>query len=51
VEYFFESSWLAHLRHHGRVAGSDRNLQDQVLSMHQGDTPPLVRHLLAPHIR
>jgi MFS family permease len=51
VEYFFESSWLAHLRHHERVAEYDRNLQDQILSMHQGDTPPLVRHLLAPRVR
>lgn len=50
VEYFFESSWLAHLRHHERVAGADRVLQDRVLALHRGDSPPQVRHLLASPI-
>jgi len=48
VEYFFEASWLAHLRHHERVAGADRLLQERIHALHRGETPPAVRHLLAP---
>ena len=48
IEYFFEGSWLAHLRHHERVTGADRVLQERALALHRGDSPPQVRHLLAP---
>lgn len=48
TEYFFESSWLTHLRHHERVTGADGALQEQIRALHQSDEPPAVRHLLAP---
>jgi MFS family permease len=48
VEYFVEGSWLAHLRHHERVAGADRVLQERIRALHLDDTLPVVRHLLAP---
>ncbi|WP_295387585.1 MFS transporter [uncultured Thiodictyon sp.] len=50
VEYFVEGSWLAHLRHHERVAGTDRLLQARIHALHRGDQPPAVRHLLAPPV-
>jgi hypothetical protein len=50
VETFVEGSWVAHLRHHERVAGADRVIQEQVRALHRGDAPPLVRHLLAPPV-
>ena len=46
VEYFLETSWLAHLRHHKRVAGKDRELQAQINQLHSGSDKPVIRHLL-----
>lgn len=46
VEHFMELSWLNHLRHHRRVSGSDRELQVQVNALHEGESAPLVTHLL-----
>ena len=51
LEYFIEGSWLAHLRHHERVTGADRALQERIHALHRGDAPPVVRHLLAPLVR
>ncbi len=51
LEYFIEGSWLAHLRHHERVTGTDRILQERIHALHRGDAPPVVRHLLAPLVR
>ncbi|AGA92010.1 arabinose efflux permease family protein [Thioflavicoccus mobilis 8321] len=48
LEYFIERTWLAHLRHHERVAGTDRAIQERVHRLHRGSAPPSVRHLLAP---
>lgn len=48
VECFVEGSWLAHLRHHERVSGADRLIQERIHALHRGATPPRVRHLLAP---
>lgn len=48
VEYFMEASWLQHLRHHERVSGADKVLQDRIYSLHRGNTPPKVSHLLGP---
>lgn len=48
TEYFFEISWLTHLRHHERVTAADRTLQEQVRALHRSDSSPIVRHLLAP---
>ena len=46
VETWFEASWLQHLRHHERVSGADRTLQDQVNALHRGPEVPRVRHFL-----
>lgn len=51
IEYFMDVSWLEHLRHHQRVAGKDRELQQTINALHQGDSPPKIRHFfgsLAP---
>ena len=48
VETWFEASWLNHLRHHERVTGTDRVLQDRIQALHRGEGPPLVAHFLAP---
>jgi hypothetical protein len=48
MECFVEGSWLAHLRHHERVSGADRLIQDRIRALHRGAGPPAVRHLLAP---
>jgi predicted MFS family arabinose efflux permease len=48
MECFVEGSWLAHLRHHERVSGADRLIQERIHLLHRGDGPPAVRHLLAP---
>ena len=50
VETFVEGSWLAHLRHHERVAGVDRAIQEHIRALHRGGAPPAVRHLLAPPV-
>lgn len=48
LEYFTEDSWLAHLRHHERVAKADRDIQERVLALHVGEIAPVVTHFLAP---
>jgi len=48
IEYFTEESWLAHLRHHERVAESDRLLQQKVRAFHLPTDDPVVTHYLAP---
>jgi hypothetical protein len=48
VEYFMETSWLQHLRHHERVSGADKALQDEIYALHQGSERPKVTHLLGP---
>jgi MFS family permease len=46
VEHFMDVSWLEHLRHRQRITGEDRDLEEQVLVLHQGDTPPRPRYFL-----
>lgn len=46
LEYFFEESWLDHLRHHARVTQSDRELQARVQAFHTDPTPPRVSHFV-----
>jgi hypothetical protein len=46
IEQFMDVSWLEHLRHHRRVTGKDRELQEKIHALHQGDEPPKVRHFL-----
>ena len=50
LEYFMESSWLEHLRHHERVTEADRQVQERLLDLHKGDERPLVNHFLAPDL-
>ncbi|QBF31010.1 MFS transporter [Thalassococcus sp. S3] len=47
VETWFEASWKQHLRHHERVTGDDRALQDQIRALHRPDEAPNVRHFIA----
>jgi hypothetical protein len=46
VETWFEASWTAHLRHHDRVSGEDRRLQERVAMQLAAGTKPVVRHYL-----
>ena len=48
VETWFEASWQQHLRHHDRVTGADKVLQDRIAEIHQGGGRPKVAHHLAP---
>ncbi len=48
VECFFDVSWVHHLRHRERLAGKDYALEQQIHNLHQGDTPPEVKHFLGP---
>ncbi len=47
VETWFEPSWVAHLRHHERVTGADRDLQARILELQRDKALPVVKHLLA----
>ena len=44
IEYFLDVSWLEHLRHHQRVTGKDRELQQEINALHRGDAHPTTRH-------
>jgi len=44
IECFMDVSWLEHLRHHQRVTGKDRVLQQQIRTFHQGEESPKIRH-------
>ncbi len=46
VETWFEQSWAQHLRHHERVSGEDRAMQERIAALHARDVPPQVRHFL-----
>ena len=48
VETWFEASWLDHLRHHERVTGTDRDLQERIRALHRGENAPRVAHFLSP---
>lgn len=48
IEYFLVESWLEHLRQHERVTHADADVQDIVLSYHQGPKP-VVEHYIAAH--
>lgn len=51
VETFTVASWIEHVRQHGRMTVSDRELQAVVRGFHTGDAPPVVTHLLAARSR
>jgi MFS family permease len=46
LESFFVDSWEEHLRQHGRLTVSDLDVERRAKSLHKGDGPPAVRHLL-----
>lgn len=46
IEYFFEGSWLDHLRHHERVTGEDQTVQAKILALLGNKNTPVVQHLL-----
>ena len=47
LEWFFVESWAEHLRQHRRISRADADLQQEAVKYHRGETPPIVRHLLA----
>ncbi|HSX61512.1 MAG TPA: MFS transporter [Tahibacter sp.] len=47
VEWFLVESWAEHLRQHHRVSNADADLQREIVALHEGPEPPLVRHLLS----
>ena len=48
LETWIEASWTEHLRHHERVTGADKALQEQAHGLLLEGRPPQVRHLLSP---
>ncbi|SDY95282.1 MFS transporter [Nitrosomonas sp. Nm33] len=48
IEMFTVESWLAHLRQHARVSAADKILQDKIVALHRGATPPRVTHAVTP---
>ena len=47
VETWFEASWTDHLRHHDRVSGEDRKLQERIKALLSHEAEPVVKHYLA----
>jgi MFS family permease len=46
LETFVVDSWQEHLRQHGRFTVADLEVEERAKSMHRGERPPAVRHLL-----
>jgi MFS family permease len=46
VETFVVDSWQEHVRQHARLTVSDVEVEARAKSMHRGEGPPAVRHLL-----
>lgn len=46
IETWFEASWAHHMRHHDRIAVTDKTIQEQIRSLNQGDVVPEVRHFI-----
>lgn len=48
TETWFEASWTQHLRHHERVSGDDKIIQDDIRGMlREGSAPSATHHLVA----
>lgn len=47
VETWHEASWVQHLRHHERVSGADRLVQEQLWKLNRSDHPPSAVHLVS----
>lgn len=46
IETWQEASWLQHLRHHERVSGADKAIQEQVWALDRSDKRPAAVHLV-----
>jgi hypothetical protein len=46
-EFFFDESWLEHLRHHGRVTVAEQRIEADARRYQQAGVPVRIRHLLA----
>jgi len=46
-EFFFDESWLEHLRHHGRVTRAEQRIEAAARRFQSADEPIHIRHLLA----
>lgn len=46
IEQFYDSNWESHLRHHDRVSGQDKIVQDRLHCCLERDTKPKVKHFL-----
>lgn len=46
-EFFFDESWLAHLRHHGRVTKAEQEIEAAARSLQMPGSSVAIRHLLA----
>jgi quinol monooxygenase YgiN len=47
IERFETPTWLDHLRVRERMTVTDREVEDRVLTYHQGEGPPFARYLLS----
>ncbi|MDR6710560.1 MFS family permease/quinol monooxygenase YgiN [Pseudomonas hunanensis] len=47
MEFFFEESWLEHLRHHHRVTRAELKIEARVRQLQSDGVPVRIRHLLA----
>lgn len=46
LETFVVDSWQEHLRQHGRFTVADLEIEQRARSLHRGERPPVVRHML-----
>ncbi|WP_215396256.1 MFS transporter [Rheinheimera oceanensis] len=51
IECFMVESWLEHLRQHERVTHADADIQNIVLSFHQGPKPVVEHYIAASHAK
>jgi len=49
IERYHSPNWIEHLRRHHRLTVADQETERRVLAFHQGEGPPLIRHLLERH--
>lgn len=50
IEMFTAESWVAHLRHHQRISGADKAVQDKILALHRGSSAPVITHAVTPEM-
>jgi len=46
TETFVVESWIEYLRTRERMTATDLAVREHVYSYHQGDTPPVVSHMI-----